>query len=83
MKTALIGVAVLIGAFRPVLLFVELNSHVQSAYEAAAHMLVGVLFGVWLLRKCEGEKQEPWVMQTFWAITAIEVICAGIKLSQR
>ena len=81
-KTLIIVAAVLIGLFRPVLIFVEFNPHIEAAYEAASHILVGLLLGLWLYSRdvqtwAGALELRPWVMPVFWILTAIEVVCAA------
>lgn len=88
MKPAVLFAAAVIGLIRPVLLFVEVNPHVQSSYEAAAHLLVGGLVGAWLhgrdtQRMSPFYVVRPWVMRTFWTLTAVEIACALITLARK
>jgi hypothetical protein len=87
-KDAILVAAVLIGLFRPVLLFVDFNTHVEAAYEAVAHILVGLLLGLWLYSRdvqtwAAALELRPWVMPTFWTLAAVEVICAGIGIAMK
>lgn len=99
MKPAIILAAVLIGAFRPVLLFRDFNSHVEVGYQAVAHILVGMLLGAWYVLKesqdaliqggysqlspMQAADKRAWLIQTFWILTAIEVICAAITIYRK
>ena len=97
MKPLIILAAILVGAFRPVLLFREFNPHVESGYQAIAHILVGLLLGAWYATKLgqqevwkiggRGDSLGPaaraWLLKTFWLLTAIEVICAGITIYRK
>lgn len=84
MRVFLIILSVLVGAFRPVLLFKEFNPHIQSSYEAVAHILVGALLCAWLTstdlgyevlaREYKLTYQDSKVI--LFTLTAIEVICA-------
>ncbi len=50
------------------------------AYQAAAHLFVGGLFGAWLM-----DKHRKWLLVLFVAMTVLETICffAGtVKLGQ-
>lgn len=49
MKPFVILLAIAVGLFRPVLLFVEFGPHVDAGYQALAHLLVGGLIGAWYL----------------------------------
>lgn len=93
MKLAVILLAILIGAFRPVLLFYEFNPHIESGYEAAAHLFTGGLVGCWLanhkfslglillLLTAFARSSESWLMRTASALTAVEIICVGIGIA--
>jgi hypothetical protein len=77
MKPWIIALAVLIGAFRPVLLFKEFNPHVVNAYTAFAHIFIGMVLGFWLIWRAQ---RPTWVPVIFWTLCAIEVVCALIKV---
>lgn len=89
MKPLILSLAIAIGLFRPVLLFVEFNPHIEAGYEAFAHIFVGVLLGIWLIyRDVEQDLGvngglQPWVMRTFWALAVIEVICAAVGVAMK
>lgn len=90
MKPYVIALAIAIGAFRPVLIFVDFNPHIEASYQAMAHLLVGGLLGAHLGYRKHERFGEPlwsvdydWLIVTFWALTAVEVICAGITIFQK
>jgi hypothetical protein len=66
--------AILIGVFRPFLLNIELGPHVMASYQAVAHLYVGGAFVAWKLLKSSFYKT------IFWALCAVEVLCAAIKV---
>lgn len=68
MKPIVIIAAVVIATLRPVLP----NEHVQSTYEAFAHLLVGALFGIWYVSR------EKWALRTVLILSAVEIVCATI-----
>ncbi len=55
MRVLLISLSALVGLFRPVLLFTEFNHHIESSYQAIAHILVGVLLCLWLTKTDVGD----------------------------
>ena len=71
-KLLAIEAAVLIGLFRPVLLFVEFNHHIELSYQAIAHLYMGGLAGWWMA------KEEGWAWNVFWLLVLVEVFCAAI-----
>lgn len=77
MKNAVIIAAVAIGLFRPVLLFVEFNQHVEASYEAFAHLLVGALIGAWWVTR------RRWMLVAFALLTVVEVVCAAIGIAMK
>lgn len=97
MKPAVYIACLLVGAFRPVLLFVDFNPHVDMSYQAAAHFLVATLLcvayrNVWpgwgwlvkdLLTGFLEVLDEPYSRHLVWAsvLTWIELICTGVKVS--
>jgi hypothetical protein len=86
MKLWFIIAAILIGLFRPVLLFREFNPHIESGYEAIAHIFVGILLGIWLIdRKYNGliSPWKSWAVPIFWTLNAIEVTCAAIAIAMK
>jgi hypothetical protein len=95
-KPAVIIACLLVAAFRPVLLFVDFNSHVEVGYQAVAHMLVGGLLAVgytlrWLGKRTLSSNEanaiiddiSNWTMTAGWSLTAVEVICAGITIARK
>ncbi len=77
MKTTLTIAAVAFGLFRPVLLFVDFNPHIEAWYEAFAHLFVGGLLGLWWCNR------QSWLIRTFWILTAVEVVCAAIGIAMK
>lgn len=84
MKAFFIVLSVLVGLFRPVLLFKEFNHHIESSYQAIAHILVGVLLCLWLTKTDVGDpvlksRQYQLTYENSAAIliilTIIEVVC--------
>jgi hypothetical protein len=68
MKPLVIIAAVLIAALRP---FMPLHSaSLQGSYDAMAHILVGGLFGAWLVNRAR------WLLMTALAVSAVEVVYA-------
>ncbi len=70
--------SVLVGLFRPVLLFTEFNSHIESSYQAVAHILVGVLLTAWLTGTRLGSLKPDESKSMLFKLTAIEVVCAAV-----
>lgn len=94
MKSFAIALSLAIGLIRPVLLFVELNHHLQSSYEAIAHITVGALFAWYFANDRLWERtnggQRPvnlseyqWTLYAAIGLTAVEVICAIITVATR
>lgn len=97
MKPLIILAAILVGLFRPVLLFREFNPHVESGYQAVSHILVGLLLGAWYATRSAqqevwkiggrgdnlGPAARAWLLNTFWILTAIEVACAAITIYRK
>jgi hypothetical protein len=84
MKPAVIIAALVIVAIRPFLLVYELGPHAQSSYEAFSHLLVGGLYGAyayWRVSFGNRPLDRPvWMLYAANALTAVEVVCAGIKV---
>jgi hypothetical protein len=92
MKPYVLLAAVVIGLFRPVLLFVEFGSHVEASYQAAAHLLVGGLIGVWAVTRLRFNvfdvvgsllmafaiPEHRWEIRTASTLTVIEIVCAVV-----
>jgi hypothetical protein len=65
-----------VAAFRPVLLFVDFNEHVDASYQAVAHMLVAGLYVRYF--------SVPSSVGLLYAanfLVVVEVVCAGLKLA--
>ena len=81
-------IAVLIGAFRPVMLFVEFNPHLIDGYKDFSHLFVGGLIGVWLytggrvlwlipsLLYAFVDSTASWQIRTASALSIVEIVCA-------
>lgn len=96
MKPAILIAAVAIGLFRPALLFIDVNPHVQSSYEAAAHLVVGGLCGAWLARTGFGLRRliplllvgwlgryHRWEIRVASVLVWIELICFAVTLARK
>lgn len=74
-------------AVRPVPIFVELNEHLQSSYEAVAHLLVGGLFGAYFVSRKFLDKHGGSygdAVNLLWmamGMTAVEIVCAVISVA--
>lgn len=87
MKPTII-IAVLIGAFRPLMLFVEFNSRLIDGYKDFAHLFVGGLIGVWFLQGgtvlwlvpmlpyAAFDGTASWQIRTASALSIVEIVCA-------
>lgn len=67
-----------VAAFRPVLLFVDFNQHVDASYQAVAHMLVAGLYVRYF--------STPSSVALLYAangLVAVEVVCAIAKVVMR
>jgi hypothetical protein len=51
MKASIFLVSIAVAIFRPFLIFYEVNEHLQSSYEALAHILVGGLFAAYFANR--------------------------------
>ena len=87
MKPTII-IAVLIAAFRPVMLFVEFNPHLIDGYKDFSHLFVGGLIGVWFLQGGKVlwlvpvllyafvDRSASWQIRTASALSIVEIVCA-------
>jgi hypothetical protein len=92
MKPA-IFIAVLVAAFRPLMLFVEFNPHVIDGYKDFAHLFVGGLIGVWFLQGGKVLWLIPtllyaafdatcsWQIRTASALSLVEIACAALTFA--
>lgn len=89
MKPFVLILSLAVALFRPVLLFVEVNEHLQSSYEAVAHLLVGGLFTAgwlaegWLVEVDDIQEGRWWCFQVAVGLTVVEIVCAGITIAIR
>lgn len=88
-----IFIAILIGAFRPLMLFVDfsdLSPGLVDAYKDFAHLFVGGLIGVWLLQGGKVlwlvpmllygflDRSASWQICTASALSIVEILCATL-----
>lgn len=89
MKPFVLILSLVVALFRPVLLFVEVNEHVQSSYEAVAHILVGGLFGAYFASRKYLDKHGGAygdALNLLWMamwLSAVEIVCFGITIAIR
>lgn len=96
MKPFVLILSLVVALFRPLLIFVEVNEHVQSSYEAVAHLLVGGLFAAYLTaRTCIAtepakygqrqllEERYGYMLRTAFGLTAVEIVCAAVTIAIR
>lgn len=84
MKPLLIIAVAAVAVFRPVLLFVDFNEHVDASYQAAAHMLVAGLYVRYFSWRqwFPGAIDRPvGLLYAANLLVVVEVICAGLKLA--
>jgi hypothetical protein len=74
MTVWLIVISIAIGAARPIFVVRDFNHHVEMSYQAAAHILVGVLLVLMVQR-------YPHAKTMFWGLVFIEVACAAISIA--
>jgi hypothetical protein len=93
MKPYILALAVAVALFRPVLLFVDFNEHIDRTYQAIAHGLVLGLVGYWLgtynlsgvwftvkrLLYSAIRLDQSWEIRTASALTWVEIICAALS----
>lgn len=84
MKPILLITVAAVAAFRPVLLFVDFNEHIDASYQAVAHMLVAGLY----VRYFSHRQWFPNVLDRHVGLlyaanflVLVEVVCAGLKLA--
>ena len=94
MKPLIIALAVLIAAFRPVLIFRDFNPHIESGYEALAHLFVGGLVGAWWISETCGlskliylllfawaMRSQRWQMRTASVLTLVEIGSVAVTVA--
>jgi hypothetical protein len=85
-----IFIAVIVAAIRPLMLFVDVNSHLIDGYKDFAHLFVGGLIGVWLVQGGKiswliptllyriADRSASWQIRTASALSIVEIVCATI-----
>lgn len=73
----IIAISAIIGAIRPLLLFVTLNHHLSQSYQALAHFWLGMLAAGWYI------ESDPLCKKSFLILTAVEVVCAAWMIYQK